>query len=141
MSWTWGKEKFLSIQVDSKTNKQTNKTFIKIKANLLTEKDKSEKEIHRWRKYSQCIYLRKKMLQSIEGKRKSSLKWTSNGMNEYVLKLLFSRKMKIQTRKNCQYKVIRITKMKYIDNTKCWQNCGALGGTQVLSTAPSGNVF
>ena len=62
-------------------------------------------------------------------------------MNEYVLKLLFSRKMKIQTRKNCQYKVIRITKMKYIDNTKCWQNCGALGGTQVLSTAPSGNVF
>ena len=62
-------------------------------------------------------------------------------MNEYVLKLLFIRKMKIQTRKNCQYKVIRITKMKYIDNTKCWQNCGALGGTQVLSTAPSGNVF
>ena len=74
-------------------------------------------------------------------KKNSSLKWTSNGMNEYVLKLLFSRKMKIQTRKNCQYKVIRITKMKYIDNTKCWQNCGALGGTQVLSTAPSGNVF
>ena len=47
-------------------------------------------------------------------------------MNEYVLKLLFIRKTKIQTRKNCQYKVIRITKMKYIDNTKCWQNCGAL---------------
>ena len=126
--------------IPKQTNKQTNKTFIKIKTNLLTEKDKSEKEIHRWRKYSQCIYLRKKMLQSIE-KKKSSLKWTSNGMNEYVLKLLFSRKMKIQTRKNCQYKVIRITKMKYIDNTKCWQNCGALGGTQVLSTAPSGNVF
>ena len=54
--------------MDSKTNKQTNKTFIKIKTNLLTEKDKSEKEIHRWRKYSQCIYLRKKMLQTIEKK-------------------------------------------------------------------------
>lgn len=61
-------------------------------------------------------------------------------MNEYVLKLLFIRKMKIQTRKNCQYKVIRITKMKYTDITKCWQNCGALGGTQVLST-PHQEVF
>ena len=47
-------------------------------------------------------------------------------MNEYVLKLLFIRNTKIQIGKNCQYKVIRITKMKYIDNTKCWHNCGAL---------------
>ena len=28
-------------------NKQTKKNFIKIKTNLLTEKDKSKKEIHR----------------------------------------------------------------------------------------------
>ena len=33
--------------IPKQTNTQTNKTFIKIKTNLLTEKDKSEKEIHR----------------------------------------------------------------------------------------------
>lgn len=58
--------------------KKKKKNWTSSNKNQFTEKD-MWKEIHRWIKYSQCIYLRNKMPQSIE-KTKSSLKFYAKGM-------------------------------------------------------------
>ena len=144
LSWTWGKEKI----------SQHTSGFQKKKIKLHQNKNQfTYWKRYKWKGNPQMkkiftVHISEKQNDTINREKNSSLKfllkeykWASNGINEYEFKLLFIRKMKIQTRKKCQYKVIRIIKMKYIDNTKCGQICGALGSTQILSIAPSGNVF
>lgn len=37
---------------------------------------------------------------------------------------LLIREMQIKTRRRYQYTLIKISKIKKIDNTKCWEGCG-----------------